>query len=135
MAGRPKKHNVPITVYISSRSKHILDVLKSGEIATFTEEETRTIKDGFQVSEETARLLEHLQRDSKDRGDKKSKGWFIDQALEHYVSRGGESLFQRLEKERRETGKEKSKGEFVEDALKVRYGPFYELVKSSGSHS
>ncbi len=120
--GRARKNNVQLTVYISPKSKWILERLKEGRTPPGdTPEATKNVKDGFQLSAETERLLETLQRDSKDRGDKKSKGWFIDQALDHYVSKGGDKLFRQLEKEQKETGGKKSKGWFVEQALQKKY--------------
>ncbi len=120
--GRSRKNNVQITVYISPKSKRILEGLREGRRSPGDPPDaTKNIKDGFKVSEEIEHLLELLQRDSKDRKDKKSKGWFIDRALESYVADQDEQ-FKR---------KKRTKSECVEQALKIKYRPFYDQAKSS----
>ncbi len=130
MLRRPKKYN--LTVYISFKTKNILDGLKIGkfEIINNLPESNKIVKDGFQFSPEIERMLELLQRDSKDQGHKKSKGWFIDQALESYVSKKDEIFFEQLKQNQTTKGKKKTKSFFVEEALLTKYEEFYNLAKS-----
>ncbi len=120
---RPKleKKNLQLTFYLSPQTMILLARLRNKPTKKHSSEKTKLVRGTFQLSEETERLLETLQRDSKDKGDKKQKGWFIDQALDHYVSKGGDKLFRQLEKDREETGKKRSMGWFVELALQKKY--------------
>ncbi len=133
--GRPRKNNLNFNLYLSPESKLILQQLKTGSVdQEIAIEDTGIFKSSFLFSAQAARLLELLQRDSKDRGHKKSKGWFVDQALKDYVAKKDEIFFNELKESQQKKGHKKSKGWFVEEALKMKYKDFYDLAKSAPIH-
>ncbi len=132
MTGRPKQEpKLRLTFYLSPKTQDLLNCLTAGKIKINDEgNRTKNVKESFQLLEETERLLEILQRDSKDRKDKKSKGWFIDQAIEYYVATDSQTFFQQQEKDQTSKGKKKTKSTFVEEALRIKYKQSFDLLKT-----
>lgn len=126
---KAKTSNKQSSVYLAPESRRFLKDLKTGQIpsdeACYDGEKK---KETLQLSAITVRVLELLQRASTDKGDKKSKGWFIDQALQSYVASKDAQFFQELKNDQQTKGKKKSKSWFVEEALKAAYKETYSLT-------
>ncbi|MFQ5543877.1 MAG: hypothetical protein ACE5FY_05950 [Nitrospiria bacterium] len=83
--------------------------------------EGRKVKATFMVSLEIDALLERLQRESRIKGDKKSKGWFIDQALIAYMKTN--NLPEILQEARDESRYHRIKSWSIKQALEMKYSP------------
>ncbi len=133
MGERAKKPHKQTSVYLALESRNFLKHLKAGRViaAEISENSLNNEKETLQLSHLTVRVLELLQRDSTDQGNKKSKGWFIDQALQDYRAKKGTAFFKQIEQDQQTRGRKKSKSWFVEDALQLKYRTTYKLAEAA----